>query len=135
MKCLSLQKKDDDGKALVYPICGFPPEAKSSPVLLWESCAASGGGKRSVLLPVGKRKQGELLLLLFILLEAAVAAVPAREGGTDTGNSFWYEFFPVLIPVLFAIPSKTMKKSRKGWHTLTEYYSVAFKLNLSQIIF
>ena len=126
-------KKDDDGKALVYPICGFPPEAKSSPVLLWESCAASGGGKRSVLLPVGKRKQGELLL--FILLEAAVALVLAREGGTDTGNSFQYEFFPVLIPVLFAIPSKTMKKSRKGCQTLTEYYSVAFKLNLSQIIF
>ena len=65
----------------------------------------------------------------------AVAAVPAREGGTDTGNSFLYEFFPVLIPVLFAIPSKTMKKSRKGCLTLTEYYSVAFKLNLSQIIF
>ena len=127
-------KKDDDGKALVYPICGFPPEAKSSPVLLWESFAASGGGKRSVLLPVGKRKQKELLLL-FILLEAAVAAVLAREGGTDTGNSFRYEFFPVLIPVLFAIPSKTMKKSRKGCQTLTEYYSVAFKLNLSQIIF
>ena len=87
-----------------------PPEAKSSPVLLWESCAASGGGKRSVLLPVGKRKQGELLL--FILLEAAVALVLAREGGTDTGNSFLYEFFPVLIPVIFAIPSKTMKKSQ-----------------------